>query len=108
MANEVFIFLEIFMSTYSVHQMDQSDEHGCADELGDLALAYEELLEKHAREVEAPARLQKSYDEMQIMVRHQQKMFTVVKQHLLSHSCSLREVYHGDESASNDVHRFII
>ncbi len=42
--------------------------------------AYKELLEQYTREAEDHARLQRAYDEMQIMVRHQQKMFTVVKQ----------------------------
>lgn len=68
------------MSTHSVHQMDQPGENGFVGKAGDLAIAHKELLEQHAREVEAHAHLQKAYDEIQIMVRHQQKMFAVVKQ----------------------------
>ena len=40
---------------------------------------YEELYTAYTREVEARLHLQKEYDEMQIMVRHQQKMFAMVK-----------------------------
>ena len=40
---------------------------------------YEELHTAYTYEVEARAHLQKEYDEMQIMVRHQQKLFAMVK-----------------------------
>ncbi len=62
------------------HEVNQPGENGFADETGETAMAFRELLEQYTREVEAHTRLQRNYDEMQIMVRHQQKMFTVVKQ----------------------------
>jgi diguanylate cyclase (GGDEF)-like protein len=60
--------------------MDQPSGNDPADELGERTMTYKELLELHIHEVEAHARLQRVYDELQTMVRHQQKMFTIVKQ----------------------------
>jgi diguanylate cyclase (GGDEF)-like protein len=74
------LILEVCMSVSSAYHMDQPGENGPATESAERTMAYQELREQYTNEVQAHARLQRAYDEMQIMVRHQQKMFTVVKQ----------------------------
>ncbi|MBA2287343.1 MAG: GGDEF domain-containing protein [Ktedonobacteraceae bacterium] len=68
------------MSIHSAQQMNRPDENGLAGEPGERTMAYRELLEQYTREAKAHEHLQRTYNEMQIMVQHQQKMFTVVKQ----------------------------
>jgi PleD family two-component response regulator len=69
----------MFMSIQSGHPMDRPGENGFVGGSGELTTAHRELLEQYTSEVEAHSRLQRAYTEMQIMVQHQQKMFTIVK-----------------------------
>ena len=49
------------------------------DSHSEIENMYAELYSAYTREVEARTQLQKEYDELQIMVRHQQKLFAMVK-----------------------------
>lgn len=50
------------------------------NELIQLRTAYEELLHTYEHEVQCREKLQKEYNELNIMTRHQQKMFAMVKE----------------------------
>ena len=56
-----------------------SQPHTQVDELVQLQNAYEELRIAYEREVQYKDKLQKEYNELNIMMRHQQKMFAMVK-----------------------------
>jgi diguanylate cyclase (GGDEF)-like protein len=56
-----------------------SRSHPQLDELVQLRNAYEELRLAYEREVQCREKLQKEYSELSIMMRHQQKMFAMVK-----------------------------
>jgi len=56
-----------------------SQPHVQVDEHVKLQNAYEELRLAYEREVQCREKLQKEYNEMSIMMRHQQKMFAMVK-----------------------------
>ncbi|MBA2391338.1 MAG: GGDEF domain-containing protein [Ktedonobacteraceae bacterium] len=57
-----------------------SQTHAQLDELIQLRVAYEELLHAYEREVQCREKLQKEYNELSTMTRHQQKMFAMVKE----------------------------
>jgi len=56
-----------------------SQPHTQVDELVQLQNAYEELRLAYEREVQCREKIQKEYNELNIMMRHQQKMFAMVK-----------------------------